>query len=173
MPSTYTLISSNVLSSNTASVTFSSIPSTYTDLVLRATVRTSNANWNDELQIVFNSDTGTNYSAISLDGVGSSTSSSGVSNNTSTRFTSINGNGSTSNIFSSTEIYIPSYLSTSSKPSGTFTGVENNSSTQNYLRAVAQLYRGSSAITSMQLTSYNGANFLTGSSFRLYGIKNS
>ena len=39
MPSTYTLISSNVLASSAASVTFSAIPSTYTDLVVRASIR--------------------------------------------------------------------------------------------------------------------------------------
>ena len=57
---TYTPITSTTLGSNTASVTFSSISSAYTDLVLVVAGALDGANWVPTLQ--FNSDTGTNYS---------------------------------------------------------------------------------------------------------------
>lgn len=173
MANTFTLIASNTLSATTTSFTFSSIPDTYTDLVLKASVRQTDANWNGELKIVFNSDTTTKYSATSIDGVGTSVSSANVTSNTSVRFIAVDGTA-TANTFSNTELYIPSYLSTLSKPSGTFTVVENNSATQNYVRDIAQLYRGSSAISSMTISAYTGGeSLLSGSSFYLYGIKSS
>ena len=59
---TYNLISSNVLTTAKASVTFSSIPATYTDLVLRVSARDSSDTPISTLTMTFNSDTATNYS---------------------------------------------------------------------------------------------------------------
>jgi hypothetical protein len=70
MASTYTLISSQVLGSNTASITFSSIPGTYTDLTLRVSARSDDAGQMDYLVTRFNSDSATNYSNTSLYGSG-------------------------------------------------------------------------------------------------------
>jgi hypothetical protein len=177
MPSTYTLISSSTLSSSAASVTFSSIPATYTDLVLRCSVRHDGTGGNVRyVTVQFNSDTATNYSDIYLFGNGS-TAISGTDSNavpTDTRWLSMNGNDYTANTFSNSEIYIPNYLSTSSRPIGAYGVPENNASTANYIGAVAGLYRGTSAISSMVLKPQGSVgNFVSGSSFYLYGIKNS
>jgi hypothetical protein len=173
MPSTYTLISSNVLSSSAASVTFSAIPSTYTDLVFRISARGQRAIYIDTLKIQFNSDSGTNYSSRLITGTGTSASSFGNANETSLALNPIVGDGATANTFSSTEIYIPNYNSTGSKPLSVITHTENNSANDYYMRALANLYRGSSGISSVVFTPEIGPNFVAGSSFYLYGIKNS
>jgi hypothetical protein len=177
MPSTYTLISSNVLSSTAASVTFSAIPSTYTDLVLRWSARTDyNSGYGDtdaQVNLRFNADSTTKYSYVYVRGNGASASSSYNLNNTSlflsNAATSVS---ATSNSFNSAEIYIPNYLSTGSKPLSSITAQETNATTA-YLVGLAGLYRGTSAISELSLTPQSSSNFVSGSSFYLYGIKNS
>jgi len=68
--STYQPIASQTLSSAAASVTFSGIPQTYTDLVLVSNVSGSGGNAN--LRVTLNSDTGSNYSTTALSGDGTS-----------------------------------------------------------------------------------------------------
>jgi len=74
MANTYTLINSNVLASSAASVTFSAIPATFTDLVIRASIRTDRAAVEDWLYIKFNGLT-TNRSYTRLTGSGSAAAS--------------------------------------------------------------------------------------------------
>ena len=175
MPSTYTLISSNVLSSSAASVTFSAIPSTYTDLVLRISARDTNtgaiiAN----TSFTFNGSSGSLYSITKLIGDGSAASSSRRSNITSDEFYYPGANaGMSANTFGSVEIYIPSYTASQNKPFSTFAVTENNSATggNSEIDAWANLYRDTAAISSIAINAY--VNFAAGSSFYLYGIKNS
>lgn len=177
MANTYTLIASTTVSgTSTVTVNFSSIPQTYTDLVLRVSARTNRSSAVDELMLRFNSDSATNYSATHMTANSGTATSQQVSNNTSTRFISINGNTTTSSTFSNTEIYIPNYTGTANKPISIGTVVENNDTTNYFVRGVANLYRGSSAITSISCQSYFDPGvlyFIADSSFYLYGIKNS
>jgi hypothetical protein len=171
MPNTYILISSNVLSTTAASVTFSAIPSTYTDLVLRYSAR--NDDTTTILGVRFNGDTATNYSTTILRGNGSSASSLSY-NTTRTQLFEQDGvepSTMTANTFVNAEIYIPSYLASQNKPSSNFTVTEDNSTTS-FISAIANLWRNTAAITSINLYS-NGGNLVAGSSFYLYGIKNS
>jgi hypothetical protein len=168
---TYTLISSNVLSSSAASVTFSSIPATYTDLVMRLSLRCDPGYSTDVVPfgVRFNSDSATNYSNTALIGFGSGTASSRDSNaNNGTVYYSMNGTNTTANTFGSIEIYIPSYTVSQNKPFSAIGAQENNNATA-YMAAHAELWRNTAAITSTTLTP-NSGNFLTGSSFYLYGI---
>jgi len=177
MPSTYTLISSNVLSSATANVTFSSIPSTYTDLVLRTSTRQDQSFANAKLfGIYFNGDNSNLYSATVLNGTGAAASSTRTDNpGSATQYDSIYVRGSdlstdTSNTFASSEIYIPSYRATQARVVGSFSATENNATTA-YISALAGLYTGTTAVTSIGIQAV--ATFEIGSSFYLYGIKNS
>jgi hypothetical protein len=172
MANTYTLIASNTLGSDTASITFSSIPSTYTDLVLKASIRTTRSSSIDFLAVQFNSDTATNYSRITLGGSGSGYSSEISSSATYLNSGHVDAASATASTFSNTELYIPSYNSTSNKPLSTFNAQENNNLGA-YISSIAGLYRGSSGISSIYLYSVNATNFVSGSSFFLYGIKNS
>lgn len=176
MPTTYILISSNVLSGNTANVTFSSIPATYTDLILLMSIRTERVSDRDQIAIRFNGDTSSIYSATWM-GI------NGTSGNTaySSRETTFNrgrigyavGSTNTANTFANVEMYLPSYLSTTSKQYSGFSAPENNALTGAWLDANASLYNNTSAISSMLIYSANSANLTAGSSFYLYGIKNS
>ena len=174
MPSTYTLISSNVLSSSAASVTFSAIPSTYTDLVVRISARSTRVANSNNLDLRINADSSALYSYTYLYGSGSSAASSRSSADTSLFISTMNAANSTANTFTSAEIYIPSYTASQNKAIGSFGAFENNSATVNEIDANAHLYRSTTAITSLTLYSGLGSfNFESGSSFYLYGIKNS
>ena len=171
MANTYTLIASNTLSSSAASVTFSAIPNTYTDLVLRYSAR--NDDTTTILNVRFNGDTATNYSNTILRGSGSTVSSLSY-NTTRTQLFEQDGiepSTMTANTFNSSEIYIPSYLVSQNKPMSSFTVTEDNSTTA-YMSAIASLWRNTAAITSFELYS-QGGNIVSGSSFFLYGIKKS
>jgi hypothetical protein len=171
---TYTLISSNVLSSSAASVTFSSIPATYTDLVVRISARsTSVANQGDHFYLSFNGSTAASYSYVVL-----KVANGAIANGSGTGATlgiyeeqTVNRDGTTANTFSNAELYIPNYLVSQNKPSS-FTGVveTNTASTAWGMSMGAALWSQTAAITSLTLTGNN--TFATGSSFYLYGISN-
>lgn len=175
MPNTYTLIASNTLSSSAASVTFSAIPNTYTDLVLRASTRIDAAVGGTWLVMFFNTDSvgsSTNYSTTRLFGTGSTAGSGQLSSDDEMRFAnSTQGTSYTTSTFASTEIYIPSYTASQNKPVSNFGVTENNSTTATMV-ATAGLWRNTAAVN--QLVFYpDSGNFVSGSSFFLYGIKNS
>ena len=175
MATTYTLIYSNVLSSSQASITFSSIPATYTDLVLRISARDDLAQVSESLKIILNGDTATNYSATFITGNGS-TATSGRDSGAGSAAQRMQGrfsvsNSATSNTFGNMEIYFAGYTSTGTKVSSIFGVAETNATAAN-MAATASQYRGGSAISSMEITSIGGGNFLSTSSFYLYGISN-
>jgi hypothetical protein len=167
MANTYTFIASNIVGSGgVASVTFSSIPSTYTDLVIKTSVRGNRADDTIEgFVLQFNGDTGANYTGRELFGSGTSTGS-----NTQARAGLVNGNLATSNTFSSNEIYIPNYTGSTNK-SASIDGVTETNSATAYQTLDAFLWSNTSAITSIYLGPNNGSGFLQYSSFYLYGIK--
>ena len=170
MATTYELISSNILTASAASVTFSSIPATYTDLVLRISARSDQASTTSGLKIVFN---GTNTGSFTqLQGDGAGAYSANSTGNAFQRIGTIDGNTATSNTFSSQEVYIPNYAGSTVKPFSTFSVQENNISTA-YIDAFANLQNETQAITSIVASTVAVANFVSGSSFYLYGIKNS
>jgi len=170
MPATYTLINSNVLTSAAASVTFSAIPATYTDLVLKWSARESAASTERDLTVRFNNDSSTLYSNRWIGGDGSSASSSNVSTFANFFLGSYTpGANATSNTFSNGELYLPSYTVSQNKPVSFFNALETNSATA-WLRADAGLYRSTTAISRIDFIAVS--NFVSGSSFYLYGISN-
>ncbi len=171
MPSTYTLIASNVLGSSAASVTFSSIPGTYTDLVLRVSGRATNASIISNPYIQLNGVTTTLYSWTGITGDGASASSDRASSDTDFRPGYLNGDNATSSTFGSAEIYFPNYANASyNKTMGSTSASESNATTA-YITGRAGLFRSTSAISSILF--HSGSNWVAGSSFYLYGIKNS
>ena len=166
MAATYTLISSNVLSSSAASVTFSAIPATYTDLVVRISARATTANYANGFIVQLNG-VGTNQSATWLIGNGSAASSAA--------YAFIGGYTdaatATANTFNSAEVYIPNYNSATNHPVSTFSASENNTTGSVFLTAQAGLWSSATAITSVKIQC-DTDNFVSGSSFYLYGISN-
>lgn len=176
MPTTYDLISSNVLVGNSTLITFSSIPSTFTDLVVTGSVRSAQNTPINAMRLYFN---GNNSSAIHsvtlMQGTGSAISATRVVDQTDIYVGGfVAANTSTNNTFSSFKIYIPNYRSSINKPLSINNGLPNLASVTSSwtVEQNAALYRSTSAITSISLTN-NGQNFVAGSSFYLHGIKNS
>lgn len=176
MANTYTLIASNTLSSSAASVTFSSIPATYTDLVLRVSARTDGSTiWSGDLELELNSSNNSSTLFSNTELTGSGASATSARNSSSPRWYGDGGRidtaGNTSNTFSSDEWYIPNYAGNLNKVGGRFNVLEQNGTTA-YINVSASLWRSTNSITSIFLASYAG-NYVAGSSFFLYGIKNS
>ena len=173
MPSTYTLISSNVLSSSAASVTFSAIPSTYTDLVLRISARNSDTGRAD-VYLTVNGSGSSIYSATNVRGTGAAASSASYSAAAQFSFLQADSSSNTANTFGSLEIYIPNYLASANKPMSAFGVQEDNSASTNaWIVANAMLFSSTTAISSLTMANAGAVTFNSGSSFYLYGIKNS
>jgi hypothetical protein len=176
MATTYTLIDKTTLGSTATSVTFSSIPATYTDLKLVASIRTDRtASPAENIRVQFNSDTGSVYSAKLLDADGSTVTSSQNSAQASILAGYGNTDATTSNTFGSFEMYIPNYLSTSAAKSISSDSVVENNSSTGFDVLIAGLWNPASqaAITAIKLFPQLGPNFKINSSFYLYGISNS
>jgi hypothetical protein len=180
MPSTYTLIKGETLASSAASYTFTAIPSTFTDLVVRASIRSNYAGTLDFSAVTLNATTtGSLYSNTFVGGYSDGVESGRDSNlsNPASQTTggAITGNTATSNTFASFELYLPLYAGTATKAFSTASVAENNSaaSGESAIRAMASLFRNTAGITEIKLAAQTGTNLLTGSSFYLYGVKSS
>jgi len=172
MANTYTLISSNTLSTSAASVTFSSIPATFTDLVLRISARNDRAVTNGTLRLTINANSSSIYSFTFLQGNGSAASSTRSPATTHLSDIPLLGSSATNNTFSSIEIYIPSYTASQKKPVSVF-GVNETNATAIEMKVNAGLIDSTAAVSSIELTNVSTFQFISESSFFLYGIKNS
>jgi hypothetical protein len=166
MPNTYTLIaSSTVGSGGAATITFSSIASTYTDLLLVSSLRSNGSFTNQDLVLTFNGSSA-NLSQIFLIGTGSVLIGSG-----STDFFggTVNGATSTADTFSNNSVYIPNYTNTTANKSGSIDGVRENNATNTSTYLGAGLRSNTAAITSITL-GLSSDNFVQYSTAYLYGI---
>ena len=161
MASTYEPIATTTLSSATSSITFSSIPSTYTDLRIVWTGTTSAGN---NVRVQFNGDTATNYSTTNLYGDGTTAGSSAVTSTT--WLQCFNGSTSTT-IPTMFTADIFSYAGSTYKTALLTAPTDKNGS--GAITATVGLWRSTSAITSISLV--NAANYQTGTTATLYGIK--
>lgn len=168
MPATYEPIATTTLSSPAASISFSSIPQTYTDLVVIANLRSSDSRSGGQ-SVVFrmNGDSGNNYSKTGVYGSGSSVASFRQSNVSCIEL-SCTMNGTTAGVYAQNITNVMGYSSTN-----TFKSVLSriNTETAGYVSAEIGLYRSTSAITSMSFTEPSGLNWVTGCSVTIYGIK--
>lgn len=166
------LIEAKTLGSNTANVTFTSIPQTYTDLKLVYSARntTSVAGEGFDATLSFNGTTANRLTRV-LRGDGSIVSVNTISDPTDFRLLrSIQPSDYTSSVFSNVEIYIPNYTSSNYKSFSVDTVLENNA-TATGMGFIAGLWSDTAAITSITLGGFGG-NLLSGSTFYLYGISN-
>ena len=157
--STYTPIATQTLGSAAATVTFSSLPQNYTDLILVDNARTVTGGGDSELQLQFNSDTGSNYSTTYLYGNGSSAASSRATNQTSiwiSRANETSGVGITN---------IQNYSNGT-----TYKTVLSRGNSTSYVFAWAGLWRNTNPITSIVIQRSSGLNLAAGSTFTIYGV---
>jgi hypothetical protein len=169
MANTYEAIATvTVTGATAASMDFTSIPQTYTDLLIKYSGRV-NAAVDPTLKIIFNSNT-SNYSSKVLNGDGTAAGSY----NGSTAYAYggyVCNSAHTANTFSNGEIYIPNYTSSNNKSVSVDDVIETNA-TESYVFLAASLWSDSAAITSISLDPVN-ADLVQYSTATLYGIKNS
>ena len=166
MPNTMTLISAvTVGSGGAASIEFTSIPSSFTDLHILASVRGSNNIATTGLNLRYNSST-SNYTYRRIDGSGTTAdSSSGATPSIAV----LQGANATANTFGNYSIYIPNYTANINKSAVGQAANENNG-TNEYITLSNTLWSDTSAITSIQLVPSSGT-ILQHSTAYLYGIK--
>jgi hypothetical protein len=158
MANTYVALATNTLGTAASSVTFSSIPGTYTDLVLVVAGTCSAGSY---LTLRFNSDTSTNYSTTELYGDGST---AGSVRNTGNNYMYIGAIRTTqSNIITQIQNY------SNATTFKTVLSRTNNAATET--KAVVGLWRATPAAITLIEVGTGGANtFQVGSTFSLYGI---
>lgn len=161
---TYTQIASTTLGSSAASVTFSSIPSTYTDLVIVSFAANTAVNANG-MGIRFNSDTATNYSKTYLYGDGTSAVSGRGTSQTNISISNLP--ISSSGAFATTVTNIQNYSNATTYKTVLSRG--GGANTGNLVIAYVGLWRSTAAISTIDLINDSGS-FITGSTFNLYGI---
>lgn len=171
MATTYTLISSVTVGSGGAvNITFSSIPQTYTDLLLKCSIRGTASSLARDLLIQINGNS-SSYSDVYLMGAGSTVSGESNAGGTTRLFGGAqNGNATTANAFGNGEIYIPNYTGSNYKSASADSVSETNATTI-YSTLVASLWSNTAAITSLVLTLHSG-NIGEYSTAYLYGISN-
>jgi hypothetical protein len=167
----YESIATTTLGTATTTITFSSIPSTYTHLQIRGIARATGSFTNADGLIRFNSDTGANYAHHALYGDGASVTATAGTSTTSGRFArnAQIANSSTASCFSAFVIDILDYANASKyKTVRTLVGYDANGSGISELES--SLWQSTSAFTQIDLTT-DGGNFAQYSSFALYGVK--
>jgi hypothetical protein len=157
--STYTKIASTTLGSAASSVTLSSIPATYTDLVLVMNYIASGGTVYSQLRL--NSDSGANYSRTELLGSGSLATSARASNEGFLYNAVAANNGNTAAVI----FQFMNYSNTTTYK----TVLTRLNSQDTYIEAEVNLWRSTAAINSIYIQT-NSNNFGTGSTFNLYGI---
>jgi hypothetical protein len=168
MTTTYTLIEKiTVGAAGAATVNFTSIPQTYTDLKIVASTRDTYAAVSTAIYLEFNGNS-SGYSMRRLRGSGSAVDSYSDSSQSTINLYNIKpGSSATASTFGNVEIYIPNYTGSTNK-SVSVDGVGENNATEAYAVLFAGLWGNTSAITSIKL--YSETLFVQYSTFYLYGI---
>ena len=160
MASTYEPIATTTVSgTSTATVTFSSIAGTYTDLILISNLGIVSGSVSD-FKMTFNSDTANNYSSTYLYGNGTSA----ISGNGSSQASALVGRTTTA--LGTMLLQIMNYSNTTTYK----TVVERSGVAGNDLLARVNIWRSTSAITSISIATQASTFFANGSTFTLYGI---
>ena len=169
MANTYKLIEATTLGSDTASITFSAIPATYTDLHLLTSVRINRAGISVNMNLQFNGSS-SNYTNLALYSGGTTVDSlaSAVLNGFGYWYSP--GNGATADTFSNASVYISNYTSSEYKPISIDSTSENNGTDTNLI-SFTGVWSDAAAITSITLSNYQGSNLRQNSTAYLYGIK--
>jgi hypothetical protein len=164
MPATYEPIATTTLGSAASSITFSSIPGTYTDLRLVFTYYVDTGSLYSTVR--FNSDSGSNYSYTQIFGNGSSASSGSSTNNSNTWLST--GDTISTSLMGMGTMDIFSYAGSTNKTVLVTGSYDKNGS--GVTGRLVSLWRSTSAITSITIGLSGSGNYVAGSTATLYGI---
>jgi hypothetical protein len=153
-------------SGGAASIEFTSIPQTYTDLLVLYSLRGSQAQVYTQASLTFNASS-TGYYWRMLQGTGTSIGNQSVTNGSSIGGFNGTGSSATANTFGNLRLYIPNYSGSQFKSCSINDVLETNASTT-YMALVAGVWTNTNAITTITMTGLN--NWVQHSSASLYGI---
>jgi hypothetical protein len=161
----YVALATTTLGSAASSVTFSSIPATYKDLIL--VVEASTTASGVSLDIRFNADTGSNYSSVEMMGRNNGTTTNAASD----AYFRIFGNTFGTTPFQAT-MQIMDYSQTNKHKMALVRNSSYDTSLSSYLlKAYTGRWGSTSAVTSVSVESlFNSRSFAAGSTFSLYGL---
>lgn len=173
MATTYQLISSvTVGSGGAANIEFTSIPATYTDLLVKLSSRNSATGNYHNLDFRMNGLSTSIYTAITGYGQGTGSANTGSeTNQAEARRVYAQGNGATANTFGNIEFYFPNYTSSNNK-SVSVDYVSENNATDAIAGLTAVLMASTATITSLSFFDRSANNFMQYSTAYLYGISN-
>lgn len=162
-----------VLSGGTSAIMFSGIPSTYTDLEIRAILKDTNTGADSQgLLMQYNGDSGANYSFHRLTGDGSSASAGSGTSQTSITVGGIIRSSSSASMFSSFIMTIKDYSNTSkNKTNRQILGWDTNNTTTGSIGEWSGAWYSTAAINSITFTIAGSESFAQYSSISLYGVR--
>jgi hypothetical protein len=175
MANTYDFIASSTIGSGGASsIGFSSISSSYTDLCLKFSLRSSSTSGTyDAVRITVNGNT-SNIAIMDVYGTGSSAGSEIPGTTDSNVFTYTSNSSNTANTFGNLEMYFPNYAGTSYAKPMSADGVSETNASGAIVVLTAGHWNSTSAINSISIAPYlGGSTFVQYTTAYLYGIKNS
>ena len=157
------------LGSAQASIDFTSIPGTYTDLYLTLSLRTTGGSAGGYQTYIKLNGSGTGNSWRNLLGTGSSAvSQNSTSDSTGLRITMSSSNGDTASTFGNANLYFPNYSGSNNK-SVSGDNVSENNGTAATQSITAGLWANSAAITTITIFG-DATNLAAGSSATLFGV---
>ena len=171
MAITYEAIATvTVGSGGAAGIDFTSIPQTYTDLVVLISGRSTRDNSPQDVISIGINGSYTNMSGFRLGSSGSTVFAGGGGID---YFGVGAGDTATANTFGNSYIYFPNYANTTTFKTISADGVSENNATESTLQLAVGLWSSTSAITQINLKPQTGPNWKQYSAATLYGIKNS
>ena len=175
MANTYQSIAKVTVGSGGASnIEFTSIPSTYTDLVVLLSTRTNRSNEVDAISLIVNSDTtAANYTMRTLWGAGGGGIGSQNYNTYNEELAYVPAATATANTFGNTLFYIPNYTVSQYKSISVDSVGATNTSTNARFNISAYIWKSNNAITTLKFVPITGNLLEQHSTATLYGIKSS
>ena len=175
MALTYVLIAKQILTGSQTSVTFTGIPQTFTDLLFRVNIRSDFSGNVVSPTLKYNS-LGTSIYGTRYLRANNTTASSALQSGQSESYFNTGSAGSTApaGLFAATDFYISDYTNNNYKSIAYFNGVSTSTASSHYVDTASNYIDITTGITSITIDIGAGAfNMVAGSSFYLYGIKNS
>jgi hypothetical protein len=164
---TYSLIQSITASGSVSDVEFTSIPSTYTDLIIVCNGRTANAVSEQAITVYLNNDFSGIASFTEMRGDGSTATSSRLTAQSGFRVGYFAGASAASGALGQCIFYVMDYSNTTTFKTTLARGGTAGSS----VTAGVGLWRSTVAITRVGMATFGAGNYVAGSTFKLYGIE--
>lgn len=169
---TYELLSSNTVGAgNAANITFSNIPQTYRDLIVRISSRQNSSTATYQIYFTLNGSS-SNYSRLYWLSNGIGTDIGSASGETIARFAWAESSTFTSNTFNNVDLYIPNYTLNKSKNIQADGVCESNGGFVYAISMYTNQWANTDPITSITIAEISGSLFVQYTSAYLYGLKN-